>query len=118
MISFGLGEEKILTFLSTTSPSGKINFLPITFRPEDNKFGLSLLAIDLSPVPIIELSPITVFLSMIVSSILQFFPMTTSLRITEFLTEEPSPTITPGDRTESSTSPSIIQPQPVKIYSS
>ena len=72
VIVFGLVEEKIRTFLSTINPSGKINFLPITFKPEDNTLGLSLLGVKSSPWPMIELSPITVFLSMIEFSILQF----------------------------------------------
>ena len=47
---------------------------------------------------------------MIAFSILQFSPITTSLKITEFLTIEPAPTLTPGDNTERSTVPSIVQP--------
>ena len=69
VIVFGFKEEKIRTFLSTTNPSGRINFLPITFNPEDNTFGLSLLGVRSSPVPITELFPIVVFLSIIVSQI-------------------------------------------------
>ena len=51
---------------------------------------------------------------MIVSSIIQFSPITTSFKIIECLTLEPLPTTTPGDNTDSSTSPNILHPSEIK----